>query len=247
MPSPEAIPIYSRIEARLRLDIEGGRFKAGDRMPSEAELAREFNTTRGTVRQALQRLVYDGLIVRKVGQGTFAGEPRFQSRIDTRFITSFEGQMAAMGAKVTLQLLSFELRPAPDDVSQGLRLLPGTPAFRLMRRRLIERDVVGYEDRWLRMDIGRRVKSATLESQSAIALVEEALGEQLGDLEVFVRATAADAKSARLLDTKRGLPLLIRSHTFFDRRQIPVLVGQSVFRGDRYQFSYRWTPRRRVP
>jgi GntR family transcriptional regulator len=238
MPSPEAIPIYSRIEARLRLDIEGGRFKAGDRMPSEAELAREFNTTRGTVRQALQRLVYDGLIVRKVGQGTFAGEPRFQSRIDTRFITSFEGQMAAMGAKVTLQLLSFELRPAPDDVSQGLRLLPGTPAFRLMRRRLIERDVVGYEDRWLRMDIGRRVKSATL---------EEALGEQLGDLEVFVRATAADAKSARLLDTKRGLPLLIRSHTFFDRRQIPVLVGQSVFRGDRYQFSYRWTPRRRVP
>lgn len=231
-------PLYRRIEARLRGDIAAGRIREGERMPSEAELAREFATTRGTVRQALQRLTFEGLIVREVGRGTFAAAPKFETRIDTRFATSFEHQMAARGASVVLEPVSFASETAPESIAEALRQFPGERAWRMVRRRLIDGEVVGYEDRWVVADVGRRIKPAQLRKLSAIAIVEAVLGEPLGDLEVVVRASAASAEAAALLDVRRGSPVLMRAHTFLDGRRRPVLTGQSVFRGDRYQFSY---------
>ncbi|PWI16427.1 GntR family transcriptional regulator [Streptomyces sp. Act143] len=46
----------------LRERIRSGELKAGDRLPTQAELAEEFNVERGTVRQALRALQEDGLL-----------------------------------------------------------------------------------------------------------------------------------------------------------------------------------------
>ncbi|WP_153175960.1 GntR family transcriptional regulator, partial [Streptomyces sp. E2N171] len=46
----------------LRERIRGGALKAGDRLPTQAELAEEFGVERGTVRQALRALQDDGLL-----------------------------------------------------------------------------------------------------------------------------------------------------------------------------------------
>ncbi|MET8571231.1 winged helix-turn-helix domain-containing protein [Streptomyces sp. NPDC004783] len=46
----------------LRERIRGGQLKAGDRLPTQAELADEFKVERGTVRQALRALQEDGLL-----------------------------------------------------------------------------------------------------------------------------------------------------------------------------------------
>jgi DNA-binding GntR family transcriptional regulator len=37
---------------------------------------------------------------------------------------------------------------------------------------------------------------------------------------------------------RKGAPVLVRAHTFYDRNRRPVLTGQAVYRGDRYQFAY---------
>jgi GntR family transcriptional regulator len=238
MPSMRALPIYQRIEARLRSDIATGRFREGDRMPSESELSSQFHTTRGTVRQALQRLEYEGLIIRTIGRGTFAAGPKFESKIDTRFALAFEVQMKAKGSKISLDVVAFGPQPAPESIATALGLLAGDGVYRLERRRLVDDEVVGCEDRWLLAEIGRRVKPAALKTQSAIAIVEAALDGPLGDLEVVVSATAASGERVRRLEVRRGSPLLVRAHTFFDRRRRPVLTGQSIYRADRYQFSY---------
>lgn len=46
----------------LRERIRGGDLRAGDRLPTQAELAEEFGVERGTVRQALRALQEDGLL-----------------------------------------------------------------------------------------------------------------------------------------------------------------------------------------
>ncbi|MFE9773869.1 GntR family transcriptional regulator [Streptomyces sp. NPDC005931] len=46
----------------LRERIRAGELKAGDRLPTQAELAEEFGVERGTVRQALRALQEDGLL-----------------------------------------------------------------------------------------------------------------------------------------------------------------------------------------
>lgn len=231
-------PIYHRIQERLRSDIAAGRFAEGDRLPSELELARTFQTARGTVRQALARLEYEGLIQREAGRGTFATPSRVQSRIDTRFYQSFEEQVSAQGAVIGLRLVDFGQHPAPEGIAQALRVLTGAHVHRLRRLRCVDGEIVGYEDRWMPSELGRRVRSAALERESAIALVSAALRAPLGQIEVFVQASAATAEVAKLLELRKGAPVLVRAHTFYDRNRRPVLTGQAVYRGDRYQFAY---------
>jgi DNA-binding GntR family transcriptional regulator len=231
-------PIYHRIQLSLRMDIQRGRFAEGDRLPSESELARAFSTTRGTVRQALARLEYEGLIQREAGRGTFATPSRVQQQIDTRMMASFEEQIASQGATVTLQLLSFEACPAPESVAHALRLISGTEAYRLRRLRFVDGEVMSYEDRWMLREYGRKIKSAALKTDSSVMLMNGVMPEPLSEMEVFVRAATVDQKIAKLLTIRANSAVLIRAHTFYDKYRRPVLTGQSIYRGDRYQFSY---------
>ena len=51
--------------------IRGGRYRPGERLPNERDLARQFAIGRGAVRGALARLETEGIIERRVGAGTF--------------------------------------------------------------------------------------------------------------------------------------------------------------------------------
>ncbi len=234
----ETAPIYHRIQESLRHDIATGRFSEGDKLPSESELARTFSTTRGTVRHALARLEYEGLIQREAGRGTFATPSRVQSRIDTRFYKSFEEQVASQGAKVTLTLLSFESCRAPENIAQALHLLTGAEVYRLRRLRHVDGETLGYEDRWILRELARRIKPSALKTESAVSLINIALQAPIGEIEVFVRAATATPEIAKHLDIKKGAAVLMRAQSFYDAERRPVLTGQAIYRGDRYQFAY---------
>ena len=63
-------PLYHQLEIALRRSIEAGDFPDG-RLPTEAELGRQYHVSRLTVRSALRRLEEDGLIERRRARGTF--------------------------------------------------------------------------------------------------------------------------------------------------------------------------------
>ena len=65
---------HSRIFASLSEAIRSGRFSPGDRMPSEAELVREFGVSRITVNRAMRDLAQAGLVQRRRGSGTYVAE-----------------------------------------------------------------------------------------------------------------------------------------------------------------------------
>jgi len=65
------IPRYVHISQQLRGLILEGTYQPGDAIPSEAELMSMFGTARGTVRQAVDVLVSEGLVRRQHGKGTF--------------------------------------------------------------------------------------------------------------------------------------------------------------------------------
>lgn len=65
------IPRYQQVFDTLKQQIEAGHWPPGARLPSEAQLVRMFDTSRITVGRALQDLRRAGLVVRRVGAGTF--------------------------------------------------------------------------------------------------------------------------------------------------------------------------------
>lgn len=59
------IPAYYQLKQLIKEQIQQGQLQPGDRLPTEAELCEQYNLSRTPVRQALQELVFEGLLIQQ--------------------------------------------------------------------------------------------------------------------------------------------------------------------------------------
>jgi GntR family transcriptional regulator, arabinose operon transcriptional repressor len=74
-PADSISPKYQQVYTALRRQIQSGRLKKGDRLPSEAQLGRTFGASRITVGRAVRDLAAAGLVERRAGSGTYVRNP----------------------------------------------------------------------------------------------------------------------------------------------------------------------------
>ncbi len=65
---------YKKIARSIKEEIIKGRYRPGDRIPSENNLASTFGVSRMTARKAVDSLVYEGVVIRIPGLGTYVAE-----------------------------------------------------------------------------------------------------------------------------------------------------------------------------
>jgi len=135
-------PLYIQIQEFIRQGISKGHFREGDRLPSEQELAARFDTTRATVAKALQQLVFERVIARRSGSGTFVGSPHIEDHVDTTQLESFEDHVLAAGETLQYRLEAFEQATADALVADRLGTEAGAAVFRMDRLRLVNGRVV---------------------------------------------------------------------------------------------------------
>ena len=112
------------IAEELRADIAEGRLTAGDRTPSEHDLAERFGVNRHTARQAIATLAADGLVASRRGSGTFVtGDPVHVHRIGVR--TRLSSSVGREGGTASGRVIEHAVEPAPPEVAARLR--PGGP------------------------------------------------------------------------------------------------------------------------
>ena len=92
------VPLYVQIEDQLREVIKLPEYKKGKKFPNEIDLARQIGVSRCTMRQAINKMVYEGLLVRKKGVGTVVTDTAFTSK--ARNWQSFSHEMKALGIEV---------------------------------------------------------------------------------------------------------------------------------------------------
>ncbi|MGD2177061.1 MAG: extracellular solute-binding protein, partial [Anaerolineae bacterium] len=76
------IPLYYQLKQMIKGKIENGEYKPGDRLPTEQELCDMFGISRQPVRHALTELVYEGILYRRPGLGTFVSDFSLSSSED---------------------------------------------------------------------------------------------------------------------------------------------------------------------
>ena len=89
-----SLPLYQQLQRALRHAIETRVLGPDDALPPERDLAVELSVSRITVRKAIDRLVEEGLLVRRQGSGNFVA-----SRIEKNFakLSSFSEDMRSRG------------------------------------------------------------------------------------------------------------------------------------------------------
>ncbi len=74
--------VYEEIVAKIKDMIEKGRFKSGDQLPVERELAEVFRVSRSSVREALRSLESQGLLESRQGNGTYIASQPVESLVN---------------------------------------------------------------------------------------------------------------------------------------------------------------------
>ena len=230
------IPIYVQIQSFLRQGIENGRFREGDRLPSEQDLSDQFGTTRSTVAKALQQLVFEGLIYRRIGSGSFVSSSRIEDSVDTNLLESFEDHMLAAGELLKYELLAFEMRAPTRHIKNALRL-QNQSCYRLERLRYLGRRKVALEIRHLPESIGRAISPEWLSISSVQDVLREGLGLQIGHMENTISASLATTSMAQKIGVDEGAALLVREHTIFDNQGRALLYGNTYYT-DNFRVRY---------
>ena len=213
-----AIPEYRRIRDQLRVQLENGEFKPGDRLPTERELVERFGVAHMTVRHAVDGLVRDGLVVRRRGSGTFVVHSRAISRSMNR-LQSFSDDVGreSTGARVLGQS---ETDPSPE-VAEKLELPRAGKVVELVRLRTIDGLPASIHKVYIPVRVAPALARTDMSNRSLYEYLAET-GVVLDRAEQRVFAVAADAWQARLLDVAPGSPLLAGERLTRDTNNQPV-------------------------
>ncbi len=237
------VSAYKRLFEDLRGAIEQGVYSDGERMPTEAELRKEYGVSRHTVRQAFQDLVAEGLVYRVPGRGTFVTGLSRRGRYLRSFGT-VEELMSWTGTEMEV-LSPSEVKTEPEAATR-LGLSGEEVAVLVVRRRY---EGVPFVVTHV------KVSPELCESLSEENFPTDGSGTVLGTLERFlshpvaavsqeITALPAPAELSGLIDCQPGEPILYVEREYFDSDGKPVELATSHYNPRRY--SYRLELRRRV-
>jgi GntR family transcriptional regulator len=111
-------------EEALHIWLAGGRYRQGDRLPPENEVAMMLGVSRGTLRSALRRLEERGEIVRRQGSGTFVGRTTVPSALGERLerLEPYSSLAERRGLTLSCADLSLNRRAVGAEVGEALGL-----------------------------------------------------------------------------------------------------------------------------
>lgn len=229
-------PLYAQVKTLLVRRIGSGSWKPGQMLPSESELATEYNVSQGTVRKALMALEADRLIVRRQGRGTYVAR---HSRDETLF--HFFRILGLDDRRVTPTsvVLGQRKQRASREHAMRLDVGPGTMLHAIVRLRRLDAVAAIFERIFvpvalmpnLSVDVG-----SELEDEMYV-VYQEQFGISIARATERLSAVPASPEESAHLDIAAGAPLLEITRVAHDVNGRKVELRVSRCRTDRWRYA----------
>ncbi len=230
-----SVPLYYQLAGILREHIVSGKYHPGDRLPTEEALAKDYDVSRITIRQALADLEKEGFIKREAGRGTFVSDRRIFS--NTFRLEGSLGDLISMGLTTTIKVLTLATIKASASEADFLRVNLGDPLVRCTRLRLHGGTPFSYIVNHVPGELVKNLSADAWKKGSILRQIETELGIPMGDADQTISASLADAHLARLLKTNIGAALLSVDRVVRSVEGRPVEHVHSYYRSDIYSFK----------
>lgn len=224
-------PLYVQLMEELETSIRNGIYKPGDKIMTEAEMAKEYGVSLITVRKAVGSLMEKGLVVRKQGKGTFVTKPKYSRNM--KKLQSFTEMCEQMGVKPGAQVLENRLIMADKKVADRLGIEPGSNVVYISRLRLADGEPVQVEKSYFPLKYAFLLEE-DLNNGSMFECLKEKAGAKVASSEKMIELCRATAEEAALMDVKKGDYLLFVKSTAYDENGEPMYAGIQLINGDRF-------------
>ncbi len=233
------IPLYFQIKSILKSQILSNELREQERLPSEAQLCKQYHVSLGTLRQALSELLREGLVYRVRGKGTFVSEDaglrqlRFKGTIENLIASAEEGRIRVLGYK--------EVIP-PPRVSKIFSLEIHQKVFQLEVIFSTPKGPSRYSLIYFPPELGKMIMRYDLkESTDIILLVENKLQTKIHHAHQTMDIQLADQKVSKYLSIRQKTPIFSMERHYLSRDGSPIFLSFNHCRPDLYKFKIELT------
>lgn len=227
------LPLHKQAELYLRKLIEQDEFRDGRLLPNEVELSEQLEMSRNTLRQAINTLVGEGLLIRKRGVGTRVAEKNIYSEA-TNWL-SFSQEMKILGVEIENFELHISKQIASREASSFFSIPENSKVLRIERLR----GKVNFPFVYFVSEFNPEIPLSGTEN------FNRPLYEILrNDYHIVVKTSreeisAAPANNfiASKLEIETGDPILIRKRAVSDTNGLPIEYNIGWYRAD--SFTYK--------
>jgi GntR family histidine utilization transcriptional repressor len=185
------LPSYARIKQHIVDQIEAGRWAVNEQVPSENELAAQFEVSRMTARRAILELTQEGILVRSQGLGTFVAEQK--PALPVLEVRNIAEEIAQRGHRYANRILRLERISAPEGIATALELSIDKSVYHSLILHLDNDVPVQLEDRYvnprvapdyIEQDFSRETPNAYLSRVAPLTAVEHTIEAILPDARI---------------------------------------------------------------
>lgn len=226
------VPAYIRIHDAVKKQIDDGFWEIGQRLPSERDLADDYEVSRMTLRQAITLLVEEGILERRVGSGTYVASHRVQEKM--RGTTSFTEIVRSQGKTPSSQVVSYQRKPANETEIQQLQLKPSDYVVRMERVRYADNVPLVFEVASIPEKLIREFKREDITEHFFQTLTDN--GYEIGKSQQTIYAKNASERVANYLKVPKNHAVLALTQVSYFTDGRPFEYVHSQYVGDRFEF-----------
>lgn len=223
--------IWKSIQGSLTADIASGRYRPGDKLPTEAELSKRFGVNRHTVRRALSEMADAGLLHARRGAGVFVTQKPADYPIGKR--VRFHQNLHAAGRLAGRQITSQHTRPATATEAEALGLEIGEDVHEQMGVSTADNQPLALFRGIVPADRFPEWHDLIARHPSVTAAFRHYGIEDYTRLSTRIDAKLATSVQAVQLQIQPGAPILRTISISIDAKGVPIEYGHTWFAGDK--------------
>ncbi len=227
------IPLHAQAEELLRKIIKEPEYLNGKFLPNEVDLSKQLAISRTTLRQALNKLVYEGLLIRKKGIGTKVTEGLVSSKSNNWL--SFSQEMQARGIKIKNFELHISWEQPNEQVANFFEISPEKKVLKLERLRGRAEGPFVYFISYFHPRVGLTGEEDF--KQPLYEILEREYNTRANLSKEEISAKRADKIIASKLDIEPDSPILLRKRYVYDQGERPIEYNLGYYRSDSFVYT----------
>jgi GntR family frlABCD operon transcriptional regulator len=228
-------PLYHQLMLAIKEDIQNGKYKAGEQLPTEAELCSLYEVSRITARRAVSELVEDGILSRQQGKGTFVTSAKIKRELIA--INGFYDFMKESGQTSLSRIISNTTISASERLSSVLQIPLGDPVLQLKRLLFIENEPYIVQSLYFPLTRFPNLENIVGDSTSTYSILKTHYNVEPQSNEKILNLSHASKEDAMVLKCNYYDTLFELETTAYDLNKVPIHNTVSLYLTNKVTFT----------